>query len=137
MKNPSLYDGKTLEDVFRDVDNLTSTRRGKIVDLIDALRSLMLTPEDAATFAPMIKDYLDVWIKNDDHLLKMGTIVQRIVSAESYQNGGGGIEDFLSDADKEKLIADAQQELKNSTVEVDKTLTNLTAQTDAIITEKT
>ena len=130
MKDTTIYDDKTLQDLLRDVDALAGSRRGKIVDLIDALRKMMQTPEDAATFAPMIKDYFDVWIKNDEHLIKMGTIVQRIISAESYQGGSGDLSDILSEAEKEQLQRDAVAELKQDVKEVDKELADLQKTTE-------
>lgn len=137
MKDTTIYDDKTLQDLLRDVDSLAGSRRGKIVDLIDALRKFMSTPEDAATFAPMIKDYLDVWIKNDEQLLKMGTIVQRIMTAESNAGGAGGLEDLLSDAEKERLMADAVSDLKHDVEEVEDKLNSLTDATVAAVTTKT
>jgi hypothetical protein len=131
MKDTTIYDDKTLQDLLRDVDSLAGSRRGKIVDLIDALRKFMQTPEDAATFAPMIKDYLDVWIKNDEHLIKMGTIVQRIISAESYQGGSGDLSDILSDSEKEQLQREAVAELKQDVKVVDTELAELEKVTEA------
>lgn len=125
MKDTTIYDTKTLQDLLRDVDTLAGSRRGKIVDLIDALRKMMNSPENAAVFAPMIKDYFDVWIKNDEHLIKMGTIVQRIISAESYQGSSGDLSDILSDAEKEQLQRDAVTELKQDIKAVDKELADL------------
>jgi hypothetical protein len=53
---------------------------------------------------PLIKEYLDVSVKNDDSLIKMASIIQRAMI-----NSGGGSDDFtLSDSEKEQLLKAVQ-----------------------------
>ena len=125
MKDTTIYDSTTLQDLLRDVDGLTKERRNKIKDMIDGLREFIKGPEDAVVFAPIVKEYLDVWIKNDDQLLKMGTIVQRIISAESYQGTSGDLSDILTEREKEQLRQAAANELREESKSVNDTLTTL------------
>ena len=50
----------------------------------------------------MLKEYLEINVKNDDQLVKIAAIVQRLLSAE---NRGGAEDEFgLSDKEKDQLM---------------------------------
>ena len=65
------------------------------------------------------KEYLDINVKNDDQLVKVAAIVQRIIAAE---NKGGSDDEFgLSDKEKEQLmgaIEDAATDLQQHSDEI-------------------
>ena len=75
--------------------------------------------DTAVQIIPMLKEYLEINVKNDDQLVKVAAIVQRIIAAESK---GGSEEEFgLSDAEKEQLmgaIEDAATDLQNHSDEI-------------------
>ena len=74
----------------------------------------------ATVVAPMIKDYLDVGVKNDDQLIKLSAVLQRVInsgSSESDFSSGG-----LSDSEKEDLLNSVRDEL-SETVEEEKKIT--------------
>ena len=58
--------------------------------------------DTAVQLVPMIKEYLEINVKNDDQLVKIAAIVQRLLAAEAK----GSSEDAfaLSDAEKEQLM---------------------------------
>jgi len=58
--------------------------------------------DTAVQIIPMLKEYLEINVKNDDQLVKMAAIVQRIIATE----GKAGAEDEfgLSEAEKEQLL---------------------------------
>jgi hypothetical protein len=103
-----VYDGKSLQDLLKDILVITATKRSTINSIINDLRQYVNTAEDAAVFAPIIKDFIDVSVKNDDQLVKVGTIVQRVATNE--KSGGGSLEDLLSDEEKAALVRSAVQE---------------------------
>lgn len=119
MKDTEIYDGKNFTDLLSEIHHATLNKRKKIDDLIIDLRRLIKAPEDAVVVAPIIASYLEIMVKNDDHLVKIATIIQRIMAAD--KGSGGGIEDILSDEDKEKLMADAMKELEDATSVLDST----------------
>jgi hypothetical protein len=112
MKDTEVFAGKTLQNLLEDIYNNTKNKRMTILGVIKQLQEKMVNVESIMIFAPMIKDYLDIMVKNDDHLIKIATVVQRIISAEAYQNGGGDLSEILSDAEKAKLLSDAREELE-------------------------
>ena len=68
----------------------------------------------ATVIAPMIKDYLDVGIKNDDQLVKLSAVLQRYLSnsgSGDASDGGGGL---LSDSEKEELLNNVRSEMESS-----------------------
>jgi hypothetical protein len=67
---------------------------------------------------PMIKEYLEINVKNDDQLVKMAGIVQRLISAE----GKAGSEDEygLSEEEKTQLLSGIETTIKDIQIESDK-----------------
>jgi hypothetical protein len=51
---------------------------------------------------PLIKEYLEISVKNDEQLIKMATIIQRIMNNTAGESGGFGI----SDEEKAQLLAE-------------------------------
>lgn len=107
-----VFEGKSLQDLLRDIHMNTLDKRSTIQDIIYEIRKHIDTKDDIVMLAPIIKDYVDLLIKNDEHLIKIGTIVQRLISVQnSGKTGEGGLEDMLSDAEKEALVAAAKSEI--------------------------
>jgi len=115
MKDTLIFDGKNFSELLRDIHDATLRKRDTIDDLILELRNLIQKPDDAVIIAPIIKGYLEVMISNDEHLVKIATIVQRIIAVEANNKGSGGLEDLLSDAEKDALMKDALKELDDVT----------------------
>ena len=75
--------------------------------------------DTAVQIIPMLKEYLEINVKNDDQLVKMAAVVQRIISAE--QKGGADDEFGLSDKEKEQLMTaleGAASDLQNRADEI-------------------
>ena len=67
--------------------------------------------------APIIKEYMDVAVKNDEHLVKLAGVIQRIIAKSS----GGDEESFLlSDAEKDDLIHALQEDVEEIQKESDR-----------------
>lgn len=95
-----IFDGKTLADMFSDVYRNTNSKREQINQFVANLVKLIRTPEDAAVLGPVIKDFLDVNVKNDEHIVRLVQIAQRLVSVNTKTTGG----DILSDEEKAQLL---------------------------------
>ena len=65
---------------------------------------------DATVIVPMIKDYLEVSVKNDDALVKLAAVVQRLVTAASKDDDSN--EFGLSEDERARLIEEAEQEIE-------------------------
>jgi hypothetical protein len=109
-----IFDGKSLSDLFKDIYENTKTNKTQLEVLMKEVVSFIKDGDTAVQIIPMLKEYLEINVKNDDQLVKVAAIVQRIIAAES--KGGSGDEFGLSDAEKEQLmgaIEDAATDLQN------------------------
>tara|TARA_A100001201_G_scaffold7523_1_gene12022 strand:+ start:50 stop:436 length:387 start_codon:yes stop_codon:yes gene_type:complete len=97
-----LFEGKTLSDVFKDIYDNTEKNRQQLDILTKELVGHIKDGDTAVQLVPMIKEYLEINVKNDDQLVKIAAIVQRLLSAEAK---GGSEESFaLSESEKEQLM---------------------------------
>jgi hypothetical protein len=100
----TLFGKKTFADLLKEIHTNSSNKEKEIRNLIDNLKPLITSAGDAVIIVPLIKDYLDVSVKNDDLLIKMAGIVQRALNSKSTEDDG-----FLSDSDKEMLFQSIQE----------------------------
>jgi hypothetical protein len=96
-----IFDGKTLADMFSDVYRNTNSKREQINQFVTNFVKLIKTPEDAAVLGPVIKDFLEVNVKNDEHIVRLVQIAQRLVSVNTKTSTGG---DLLSEEEKAQLL---------------------------------
>ena len=59
----------------------------------------------------MVKEYLEINVKNDEQLVKLAAIVQKIVAAEN--RGNSDSEFGLSDSEKEQLMTSLDTTVKD------------------------
>lgn len=102
-----LYKGKKFSSLLKDIVVNSEDRNDTMEKLIDDLRSMVKTANDAIIIVPLIADYLNITVKNDEQLVKLAAIVQRILSNKSDSGEDGSI--GLSDEDKKQLM----QEINN------------------------
>ena len=113
-----VFDGKSLSDLFKDIYENTEFNRKQLEVLTKELVQFIKDGDTAVQIVPMIKEYLEINVKNDDQLVKMAGIVQRLISAESRV---GSEEEFgLSDKEKEQLLSGLEDSIKDIQIESDK-----------------
>lgn len=105
-----LFKGTTFSDLMRDVYHNSKKKSRQIDTLIQELQPLVKNIGDATVIVPLIKDYLEVSVKNDDALVKLAAIVQRLVSVSSKDDDGN--EFGISDDERRRLLEEAEQEIK-------------------------
>src|SRR6185437_346190 len=120
-----VFKDKTLSDILEEVHNKASDNRTLILDIIKDLRKLCgdKNPGDAAVFYPIIKEYLIALVASDSNLVKIATIVQRIVSADSYANKGSStglnFDSILSESERNQIIENSKKELMSAIDELE------------------
>jgi len=115
-----IFEGKSLSDLFQDIYENTKTNKTQLEVLMKEVVGFIKDGDTAVQIIPMLKEYLEINVKNDDQLVKVATIVQRIIAAES--KGTGEDEYGLSDAEKEQLlgaIEDAATDLQSHSDEIE------------------
>ena len=112
-----IFGDKTIEDLSRDIYENSKNKKLQLDLLIQEIHGFIQTADDILQLAPIIKEFYDVSIKNDEHLVKLAGVVQRIMAKSS----GGDEESFLlSDAEKEDLISALQEDVNDLQIEADK-----------------
>jgi hypothetical protein len=109
-KNDELFKGTSFADLMSDVYHNSKKKDRQINQLIAQLQPLIKNASDATIIVPLIKEYLDVAVKNDDHLVKLTAIVQRYISTKQTISGADGL---LSDEEKQQLLRVAEQTLSS------------------------
>ena len=107
-KNEEIFKGTSFADLMHDVYHNSKKKDRQINQLISQLQPLIRNASDATIIVPLIKEYLDVAVKNDDHLVKLTAIVQRYISTSQTISGADSL---LSDEEKQQLIDIAQTTL--------------------------
>ena len=97
-----IFKGKSLSDLFKDIYDNTTKNKEQLEVLMKEVVGFIKDGDTAVQIIPMLKEYLEINVKNDDQLVKMAAVVQRIISAE--QRGGSEDEFGLSDKEKEQLM---------------------------------
>jgi len=100
--NFEIYKGKNFSNLCKDIVKNSESKKDQIEILISELRGLIKTVNDAIIIVPLIKDYFDVGVKNDEQLVKLASIVQRLVSKSENNAGGGDL--ILSDEERKQLM---------------------------------
>ncbi len=103
-----VFDGKTFRDLCKDVVERSESKKDQLDTLISDVRTLIKNANDAQVFLPRIKEFLDVGIKNDEQIVKLAAVVQRLQSTQIEATGGDSM--GLSDEEKEELIKNAAKE---------------------------
>jgi hypothetical protein len=111
-----IFDGKTLSDMFSDVYRNTDKKREQINQFVANMVKLIRTPEDAAVLGPVIKDFLDVNVKNDEHIVRLVQIAQRLVSVNSKSSSNDMI---LSEEEKAQLLKNIKSDFESVLEEQD------------------
>ena len=123
-KDYEIFEGKTLSDVFKDIYDNSHTNKKQLEVLMKEVVGFIKDGDTAVQIIPMLKEYLEINVKNDEQLVKLATIVQRITAAEKRVSDSGD-EFGLSEAEKEQLmnaIESDVQELQIKKDEIDNSL---------------
>lgn len=110
-KNEEIFKGKTFSDLLKDIHTNAKQKERQINILIGELKPLIKTVADAGLIVPLIAEYMDISVKNDEHLVKMAAIVQRAIATTNKKIEEGDYSLVLSDEEK-KLILDEVKQLK-------------------------
>jgi hypothetical protein len=100
--------------------------------MIESLRKLIKNVGEATVLAPIIRDLIDSSIKNDDHLIKLATIAQRLAAAEAKGIGEDG---WLSEAEKEQLLQDMEETINEVEKKSDEKLLDIQVEIEEIKTK--
>jgi hypothetical protein len=97
-----IFGDKNFSDLSQEIYENNKLKKTQIDLLIQEVHGYIQGIEDIAIVGPIIKELMDVGIKNDDNLVKLATLYQRIMSKQTVDESDVG---FLSEEEKEQLMA--------------------------------
>ena len=98
-----IFQGKSLSALFKDIYDNSKRNKTQIEILVKEVGGFIKDGDMAVQLIPMIREYLDINVKNDELLVKLASIVQRLIQAENKSTSS---DDFsLSDSEKAQLLS--------------------------------
>ena len=87
--NQIFFDDKSFSDLLKEIHGNQKKKAKQLAQLIAELKPLVQSLGDATVVVPLIKEYMEISVKNDDQLIKMAAIVQRLSTGTSNSGDGG------------------------------------------------
>ena len=103
-----IFGKKKFSDILEEIYQNQKKREDQVTALISELKPLVQEIGDATLIVPLIKEYMEIGVKNDEQLIKMATIVQRALQTQT-EDGGFGI----SEEEKAQLLEEMEKLQKN------------------------
>jgi len=110
-----IFKNKSFSDILEEIYNNQNKKSKQISGLISELKPLISDIGDATLIVPLIKEYMDIGVRNDEQLIKMATIVQRALNNSTSDDSTG-----ITEEEKQQLME-----------ELDKLNTNFEEKKDA------
>lgn len=101
-----IFGKKKFSDVLEEIYNNQQKKDKQVTALINELKPLISDIGDATLVVPLIKEYMEISVKNDDILIKMAALAQRAMATITSD---GSL--TITDEEKDQLLA-AMNELK-------------------------
>lgn len=98
----NIFKRKKFSDLLSEIYDNQKKRDDQVSILISQLKPLIKDVGDATLVVPLIKEYLEVGIKNDEHLIKMATVIQRVLNSD--KTGDAGSSGELTEKEKQELL---------------------------------
>ena len=96
-----VFKKKKFSDILSEIYDNQKKKETQITGLISELKPLINDIGDATLIVPLIKEYMEIGVRNDEQLIKMATIVQRALNNSSSEDSMGITED-----EKAELMAE-------------------------------
>jgi len=109
--NQEIFTGKTFQDLTKDIYENSVNKKKQIDILINEINNFIKTIDDVIIVAPIVKEMLEVSVKNDEHLVKLASVLQRIITKSISGSDDDSI--GLTDQEKEDLIQTLQDAADN------------------------
>lgn len=111
-----IFKGKSFEDLTKDIYDNQHNKKLQLDLLIQEIHGFITTIDDVVMVAPLVKELYEVSVKNDEHLVKLAGVIQRIIS----KSASGEESMLLSESEKVDLIEALQSDVKDIQKEYDK-----------------
>ena len=96
-----VFKKKKFSDILSEIYDNQKKKEAQITGLISELKPLVQDIGDATLIVPLIKEYMEIGLRNDEQLIKMATIVQRVLNNCTNENPLG-----ITEEEKQELISE-------------------------------
>ena len=103
-KDSPIYKKTSFSTILEEIHSNQKKKDRQINLLIAELKPLIKNISDATIVVPLIKDYIDMGVKNDAHLIQIASILQRWMSNETKASIAGGDNLLITEEEKERLL---------------------------------
>jgi len=100
----TVFGNKKFSDLLEEIYNNQKRREAQVTALISELKPMVTDIGDATLIVPLIKEYMEIGVKNDDALIKMATLVQRALNSSNEEGGLG-----ISEEEKSQLLEEMEK----------------------------
>ena len=100
-KDFKIFGDKNFSDLSQEIYENSKLKKTQIELLVQEVHGYIQGIEDIAVVGPILKELLDVGVKNDDNLLKLATVFQRIMMKAGKDESDISL---LSDDEKQQLM---------------------------------
>ena len=100
-KDFNIFGDKKFSDLSKEIYENSKLKKTQIDLLIQEVHSYIQGIEDIAIVGPVLKELFDVAVKNDDNLLKLATVIQRIMNKQVDVMDDTSL---LTDEEKQELM---------------------------------
>ena len=111
FNNIVLFDDVSMETVIKDIYNKSKSKSNQIELVLNTITKLVKDSSDATVLMPLITEYTNSSIKNDDQLIKLGMLVQKFISKSTTVDESNSL--ILSESEKKQLLESASDIIKN------------------------
>ena len=94
-----VFGKKKFSDLLEEIYDNQKRKDKQVTALVKELQPMIEEIGDATLIVPLIKEYMEIGVKNDDLLIKMAALAQRAMNSESTDTGLG-----ISDEEKQQLL---------------------------------
>jgi hypothetical protein len=106
-KDTQLFKGKSFSDIMADIYTNSKKKDRQLKLLIAQLEPLVKDINDATVVVPLIKEYMEVAVRNDEQIVKLAAIIQRMMKDVNSGDTDGGF--GLSEDEKRQLLENAKE----------------------------
>ena len=117
--NQLIFDDKSFGDLLKEIHGNQKKKSTQIASMIAELRPLITSLGDATVVVPLIKEYMEISVKNDDHLIKMAAIVQRLTTG-GPNSGDSGLLSESEMAQLQEITEEIAKTVEPDTKQLDK-----------------
>jgi hypothetical protein len=102
-----IFKGKNFSDLCKDIVKNSEEKKNTLDILVTDLREMIKTINDATMIVPLLKEYFDVGVRNDEQLIKLAAIIQRLMAGKTGGEDSGNM--LLTDEERKQLMASVEQ----------------------------